>query len=150
MEYQIEEFRRETYDFSQSRNFHWPFAGIKFDGTPVFRLSQHHHFVTGLGVVVTAWSAALLCLVFRGRNGCTFIPLAFLVVVILVALRFGAVAGMLGSASAAVIFAFFLYRPVGIHVEDPAARMNLAWLVLGGLACSYLLAPEPPGSRRHE
>ena len=96
-------------------------------------------------MVLAAWSAALLCIVFRGRSSSAFVPLAFLVIVILVALRFGAVAGMLGSAIAAVIFAFFLYRPMGdIKVEDPAAKMNLAWLVLGGLACSYLLAPERP------
>jgi K+-sensing histidine kinase KdpD len=100
--------------------------------------------------VIAAWSAALLCIVSRGQNGSAVIPLAFLVIVILVALRFGAMAGMLGSASAAVIFAFFLYHPAGIGVEDPAARMNLAWLVLGGLACSYLLAPEQPGSRRQQ
>jgi len=96
--------------------------------------------------VIAAWIAAFLCILFRGRNSSAVIPLAFLVIVILVALRFGALAGMLGSATAAVIFAFFLYRPIGFGVDDPAARMNLAWLVLGGLACSYLLAPEQPGS----
>ncbi|HUN87993.1 MAG TPA: DUF4118 domain-containing protein [Terriglobales bacterium] len=114
------------------------------------KLRHNQHVITSLGVVIAAWSAALLCFVFRGRNSSAIIPLAFLLVVILVALRFGALAGMLGSASAAVIFAFFLYRPIGFRVEDPAAKMNLAWLVVGGLACSYLLAPERPNSQRHQ
>ena len=114
----------------------------------MIKLPQHQHLVTTLGVVIAAWSAALLCILVRGHTSSAFIPLAFLAVVILVALRFGAMAGMLGSASAAVIFAFFLYCPAGFGVEDPTARMNLAWLVLGGLACSYLLAPERP-ERHH-
>ncbi len=115
----------------------------------MIKLRHNQHFVTTLGVVIAAWSAALLCIVFRGRSSSVFIPLAFLVVIILVAIRFGAVAGMLGSTIAAVVFAFFLYRPTGdLSVEDPAAKMNLAWLVLGGLACSYLLAPERP--QRHQ
>lgn len=50
---------------------------------------------------------------------------------------------MVGSTLSALIFAFFLYPPTGdLLVNNMAARMNLAWLVLGGMACSYLIAPD--------
>ena len=92
----------------------------------------------------------MLCIVFHGHNTPPAVPVAFLVIIVLVAVRCGATAGVLGSAISALIFACFLYQPVGnVSVQDPAARMNLAWLVLGGLACSYLLAPVRPGPQSH-
>ncbi len=110
---------------------------------------RSRHFIkTTLGVVICAWSAALVCILLHGHHAGAAIPLAFLAVVILVAIRFGTAAGAIGSMLAAILFACFLYQPIGLSVDDPAARVGLAWLVLGGLACSYLLAPASPGQRR--
>lgn len=106
---------------------------------------------TALGAVVCAWSAALVCILLHGREVGAAIPLAFLAIVILIAVRFGTAAGAFGSILSALIFAFFLYRPVGtLSVYDTGARMSLAWLVLGGLACSYLIAPAGPGPQRDQ
>jgi K+-sensing histidine kinase KdpD len=104
--------------------------------------------LTGIGIAIIAASAALLCAIFAGRGHGAAVPIAFIVIITLVAIRCGALAGMVGALTAAVIFAYFLYKPLGtVSVDDPVARMNLAWLVLGGLACSYLLAL--PGQPRH-
>ncbi|MGZ4789858.1 MAG: DUF4118 domain-containing protein [Terriglobales bacterium] len=102
-----------------------------------------------IGVALTAWCAALLCIIFEGRGHGAAVPVAFIVVVTVVAIRFGALAGMVGALISAVIFAYFLYQPLGtVSVDDPTARMNLAWLVLGGLAFSYLLAPSGTGPQQ--
>ncbi len=96
--------------------------------------------VSAIGVVVCAWTSALLCLVLRGRHVGALVPVVFLLIVAMVAVRCGAIAGVLGSAVSALIFAVFLYRPLGTPlVADPAARMNVGWILLGGMACSYLL-----------
>jgi K+-sensing histidine kinase KdpD len=109
--------------------------------------------VTAIGIVICAWSAALLCLLFHGHRIGTAVPIGFLGIVTLVAMRCGLTAGLIGSTVAALIFAVFLYQPLGsVAVASPGARMNLAWLILGGLAFSYLLAPGPggTGTQRHQ
>jgi K+-sensing histidine kinase KdpD len=111
----------------------------------------HSVLRTALGAILCAWIAAVACILLNGREVGAAIPLAFLAVVILVAIRFGTAAGVLGTTISALIFAFFLYRPTGaLSVSNEAARTNLAWLVLGGLACSYLIAPVGSGRERHQ
>jgi K+-sensing histidine kinase KdpD len=115
---------------------------------PLRRLKKS--VITGIGVVICAWTAALLCYLFQGRQGGALAPLIFLPIVIIVAMRFGLPAGAIGSVLAAFIFAVFLYQPLGsVSVANRTARMNLAWLVLGGLACSYLLAPASTNPQHH-
>jgi len=114
------------------------------------RLPVRPVLLTAIGVAILASGAALLCVIFAGRGQGAVVPIVFIVIITLVAIRCGALAGMLGALISAVIFAYFLYKPLGaVSVDDPAARMNLAWLVLGGLACSYLLAPPKTGPQRH-
>jgi K+-sensing histidine kinase KdpD len=109
------------------------------------------YVLTALGTVICAWSAALVCVLLHGREVGGAVPLAFLAIVVVVAIRFGTAAGALGSTISALIFACFLYQPMGaISVDNPAARMNLAWLIMGGLACSYLLAPISSGEHRQQ
>jgi K+-sensing histidine kinase KdpD len=97
---------------------------------------------TAIGVLVCGWSAVALSVVFSRTGHRTLLPILFLAVIILVAMRCGVTAGILGSILAAIIFAYFVYRPIGsVFVENKSARMNLAWLLLGGLAFSYLLGP---------
>jgi K+-sensing histidine kinase KdpD len=106
---------------------------------------------TALGAVICAWSAALTCILLHGREVGAALPVAFLAIVVLVAIRFGTAAGVLGTAVSAILFAIFLYRPMGaLSVNSTAARTNLAWLVLGGLACSYLIAPVGSERERHQ
>jgi integral membrane sensor domain MASE1 len=81
-----------------------------------------------------------MSLVFQNRGGKIAVPIAFLAVVLLVSVRCGVSSGVIGSAVAALIFAVFLFAPLGSpQVANKSARTNLAWLVLGGLSISYLL-----------
>ena len=106
---------------------------------------------TVLGAVLCAWSAALACILLHGREVGGALTLVFLAIVVLVAIRFGTAAGVFGTALAALLFAVFLYRPTGaLSVDSVSARTNLAWLVLGGLAGSYLIAPVGSGRERHQ
>lgn len=73
-----------------------------------------------------------------------------LIVVALVALRCGVIAGVMGSAVGAFILAVFLYQPLGSPIiANKDARTNLSWLILGGLAFSYLLGQRSGGSEPH-
>jgi integral membrane sensor domain MASE1 len=101
--------------------------------------------------MVCAWSAALMSFIFHGRAGKIAVPFVFLAIVILVSIRCSVSAGVLGSAAATLIFAVFLYAPLGSPlVQSKDARSNLGWLVLGGLTISYLLgSARPGGHQRH-
>ncbi len=93
------------------------------------------------GTAVCEASAALLCFLFQGSTYDSIVPLGFLLIVVACARHFGALAGILGSVSAAGTFALFLFAPVGkFGVAESAARITLAVLVIGGIVLSYYLA----------
>jgi len=104
------------------------------------------------GTVLCAAAAAGTAAVFSEHTGRELLPLVFLAVITLVALYFGVVAGVIGSVVAAIIFAVFLFPPIGSPVvHDLGERSNVGWMLLGGLAISYLFAPRHRGSppRQH-
>jgi len=77
-------------------------------------------------------------------------PLIFTAVLLVTAVVFGARAGILGTVLAAMVFAGFLFGPVGsIHVADESARANLGWMLLIGIGFSFLFAPPASIIRRH-
>ena len=106
--------------------------------------------ISAIGVLICAWSAALLTFAFHEFPAkATMVPIAFLVVVVLVSIRCGIASGVIGSALAALIFATFLYAPLGSpQIASKAARANVAWLVLGGLSISYLLGSTSSGGHQ--
>jgi K+-sensing histidine kinase KdpD len=78
------------------------------------------------------------------------VPLLFIVVLLLVAGLFGARAGILGTVLAALVFAAFLFGPIGsVNVSSDSARANLGWMLLSGIVFSFLFAPSTSGLRRH-
>ena len=102
-----------------------------------------------IGIMLCGSAASLMAIVFHNGTSVKLVPLWFMAVLFAVALRFGFLAGVLGSTVAALIFAFFLFQPYGsLSVESLAARSNLAWMVLGGLVFSYLLAPRKLTGKR--
>jgi K+-sensing histidine kinase KdpD len=112
--------------------------------------SLRANLVSFIGIMICAWSAALMSFVFHNRSAKVVVPIAFLAIVLLVSIRCGVLAGVLGSVVATLIFAVFLYAPLGSpQVSDKSARSNLAWLVLGGLTISYLLGSTPGGHEHH-
>jgi K+-sensing histidine kinase KdpD len=99
--------------------------------------------VGGLVCALAALAASALA---AGHSWQAWIPLLFSAILFLTALIFGAKAGLLGSVLAAVVFAMFLFSPIGkISVADQTARTNLGWMILTGIAFSFLFAP--PRSR---
>jgi hypothetical protein len=104
------------------------------------------------------WTGGLICalaalgasLLAAGHPWNVWVPLAFSAVLLLTARGFGARAGIFGTLAAAFVFAEFLFSPMGsLRVASAAARSNLGWMLLIGIAFSLLFAPPFPKSRRH-
>ena len=95
-----------------------------------------------IGGVICAIAALGACVLAAGHPWNVWVPILFTGVLLLTALRFGARAGALGTLAATLVFAEFLFRPVGsLHVASAVARSNLGWMLLIGIALSFLFAP---------
>ena len=105
---------------------------------------------SAIGVSICVVVAALTVPVFADVSFRRLVPFLFLVVITTVAIRFGNLAGILGTLSAGLVFAIFLFRPLlSFAVEDPAARSHLIWMLLSGIIISDLLgAYAIPGVKR--
>jgi K+-sensing histidine kinase KdpD len=90
----------------------------------------------------------------RGARGCGFIDRAdetwqiclaiwFLAVIMVIVFRFGSLAGVLGTILSGMIFAAFLFEPLGrLAVQNNDQKNNLMWMVLLGLAISLFGQPQ--------
>jgi K+-sensing histidine kinase KdpD len=105
-----------------------------------------------VGVLLAAVAAYSLAAFFAGhmeRQLQVVLPLWFIAVLVALAARYGILVGVIGSLTSAGIFAFTLFSPVGsLRISDHTARQNLAWMVLGGIVLSYLLAPSDSARRK--
>lgn len=94
------------------------------------------------GVLLSIGAALLASLVFAGRSTRAMLPFLFIAVLVVLAGRYGVVVSVLGSASAALIFAHYLYAPVGsVKIDAATERSSLAYMVLIAISVSYLLFP---------
>jgi K+-sensing histidine kinase KdpD len=112
----------------------------------------HRPINVALGTILSAVLAGLLTFLFHRSTLRGFLPIAFIIVLVLLSRQFGFGVSLTGSLSAAIVFALFLFPPMGsTRVDSDAARMNIAWMILGAVAVSYLLYPSNPmdNSRRH-
>ena len=107
-----------------------------------------------LRVLIGVWLSAMAALVasygFAGSAIRTAIPLWFIGLLYAISRRYGVTAGVVSSLLCALIFACVLFTPKGTwRVADVAARTNLMWMVVGGIAFSYLFTPagSEPKSR---
>jgi K+-sensing histidine kinase KdpD len=97
-----------------------------------------------LGTGICATAAALSAVALHGSALKPFVPFVFLALVIAVSLRFGSVAGFLGTVGTALIFAAFLFDPMlSVKVDDPVERSNLIWMIFGGICASELIGFAP-------
>ncbi len=111
---------------------------------------SRHAISTLLAVVLLAVTAAAASFGLSASPGRRLVPAAFVILVVVVALRFGALAGILGSLVSAAIFAHWLYPPLGsLRIESAVARDHLGWMLLAGISLSYLLA-APDVTEKHE
>jgi K+-sensing histidine kinase KdpD len=75
------------------------------------------------GIGMSGATAGLVTLMFRGNSFKTILPILFLAIIVFGALKFGRVAGLLGTIVAAIIFAVFLFEPTpSLGVTDPTFR----------------------------
>jgi len=104
----------------------------------------HNRVLPVLGAVLCLVAAFIATFALRGTPLKDFLPLMYLGVVILVALRCGSSAGIIGTLVAALTFAEFLFDPLlSIRVSDLGQRNHLIWMVIIGIAASELLGREP-------
>lgn len=95
-----------------------------------------------MGVALAA-GAEILVSATAPRPTSPWLPFAFLIIVFGLAWRYGAVAGMLGSVASVAVFAITLYPPLGsLSVGSTSERQALSWMLLAGVAFSFLLAPR--------
>ena len=104
----------------------------------------HFHMMGWLRSSVGAASctavAGCLIPVFAGNTYRAIVPLFFLLVILYVALRFGRVAGIIGTVCAALVFEIFLFEPtLSLAIENPSARNHLISMVILGICASELL-----------
>ncbi|HEX3741274.1 MAG TPA: DUF4118 domain-containing protein [Terriglobales bacterium] len=106
--------------------------------------TYHFHVMgwwrSSLGAV--SCTAAAGCLIpFVSRTSLrAVIPLLFLLVILYVALRFGNVAGMIGTVCAALVFEIFLFKPtLSLAIHNSVARNHLISMVILGVCASELL-----------
>ncbi len=114
-------------------------------------MSRGHSISVGAGCCAVA--AAGLSPIMSQTSFASFAPLIFLVVIFLVAARFGNYAGMIGTIVAALIFELFLFEPrFSLMIDDPASRNHLIWMIVIGIVISDLLgayAVREKSEKRH-
>ena len=104
---------------------------------------------TLIGALICGSGAAVVSIFSASYNWRVAVPLMFTAVLLLIASLFGLRAGVLGTLLAALIFAAFLFTPLGsVRVSSDAARANLGWMLLIGLGFSLLFAPPNSTIRR--
>lgn len=126
------------------------FAGKTGMKTAAEKLWTARLMNAAIGAAISGLAAAIISAVAQGHSWKDMVPLVFIVVLLVVAGFFGARAGILGTVLAALIFASFLFAPGGsLSVTSDSARANLGWMLLLGIAFSFLFAPPTSGLRRH-
>jgi K+-sensing histidine kinase KdpD len=107
------------------------------------RLSPRGRYTldTLIGTLLCASLALLMSLLFGSSPVRATLPLLFIAVLFVAAMRYGAVSGIIGGLVAALIFSYFLFAPIGsFRVERSPARDNLGWMLLVGIPVSYFVA----------
>jgi K+-sensing histidine kinase KdpD len=102
-----------------------------------------------IGVLVCCSAAFAVSVCFRDYVAKSSLPLVFIAVVTVIALRFGSLAGILSSCASSAIFAVFLFPPIGsLRIQDLQQRANLGWFLVAGLSVSFLFANSPSRKQR--
>jgi Domain of unknown function (DUF4118) len=114
----------------------------KIESSASWRYQWH---VTGwlrssLGAAYCTAVAGCLVPIFSGTILSPAVPLFFLLVILCVALRFGNIAGIIGTVCAALVFASILFEPrPSLAISSPLERNLLFSMVVLGVCASELL-----------
>jgi K+-sensing histidine kinase KdpD len=95
---------------------------------------------SSVGAASCAAVAGCLIPVFAGSAYRAIVPLFFLLVILYIALRFGHLAGIVGTLCAALVFEIFLFEPtLNLAIKNTSARNHLISMVILGVCTSELL-----------
>ena len=95
------------------------------------------------GTLLAAAAAYGSARIFARTEMMELLPLAFIAVLYGLSWRYGLGVAVLGSLACALIFAHFLFEPLGsLQVDSMVARRNLLWMVVGAISLSYLFVPS--------
>jgi K+-sensing histidine kinase KdpD len=99
-----------------------------------------------VGVGCCVLTAVLLSVYLKDAENIRFVaPVLCLQVVLLVSVKWGRAAGLIGSLLATLIFAIFLFPPVGsFAIHDPAEGTMLLLLIAGTVCVSALVSRSFP------
>jgi hypothetical protein len=98
-----------------------------------------------IAAVCCSLAAACLLPLFWESSLRHLVPFVFLLVISYFAVRFGSVAGVVGTIGAALVFEIFLFEPrFSLTISNPAARDHLISMVLAGICASELLGRRKP------
>jgi K+-sensing histidine kinase KdpD len=126
------------------------FAGRSGIKTAAQKLRTARLVDAAIGAAISGLAALISSAIAQGHSWKDMVPLIFVVVLLVIAELFGARAGIISTVLAALIFASFLFAPNGsLNVASDSARANLGWMLLIGIAFSFLFAPPTSGLRRH-
>jgi K+-sensing histidine kinase KdpD len=106
---------------------------------------------TTMGFLLCIALAAVVSGLLRTASGVESLPLLFLMIVAVVAHRFGTSGAILGLIGGSVVFAIFLFPPVGhLSIANEQARTNVVLMVLFGIAVSYFYGAATPSENPEE
>lgn len=95
-----------------------------------------------LGTMLCGTLAVVVSVMGQTKPGKSALPIWFLAAVMLIIFRFGSLAGILGTIASGIVFAVYLFEPLGrLAVHDGVQKNHLMWMVLVGLALSIFGRP---------
>ncbi|HEX6805045.1 MAG TPA: DUF4118 domain-containing protein [Terriglobales bacterium] len=103
-----------------------------------------------IGALCCATAAVCLTLLLDETRIEPFLPLLFLIIIVALAVRFGNLAGILGTVAAALIFELYLFEPKwSFAIANPVSKRTLILMLIVGIVLSDLFgAYAPLGSKR--
>jgi K+-sensing histidine kinase KdpD len=117
----------------------------------VVSLRIPERFKALLGTILCGTLAFCVSLMGQSKPGKSGLPIWFLAAVMLIVFFFGSLAGVLGTILSAIIFAVYLFEPLGrLAVHDEVQKNNLMWMALVGVVLSLFGRPpdkEPASSK---
>ena len=75
------------------------------------------------------------------------LPIFFIFIALVVALRLGSSAGVAGTLVAATVFAYTFSPQGSLRIADVGLRQQLGWLIIGGVSLSFLFGSVPGAAR---
>ncbi len=102
-----------------------------------------------VGVLLCGAAALVTAVCSASHEWRAFVPIAFVFVIVLLATRYGMSAALLGAAITALLFAYFMFPPHrSFRITSSTERANVAWMLLGSVAISYLVTASSQQQHR--